>query len=344
MIKVECQSSGQGLADLPQDILLAYRTAVKVNLGCERVTDSSEEGHDDLTLLRSLEAHIALNEDANMLSTQYLLDCLLVVALIEEHVKEADTDGDILKRHWSSLTGPKGLHSILLHAYQIRANGIAAMRQTVDDAGTRSKEKPVIENTIHWRAGIGLYLHLSMLNHDCNPNCVLTYSDCDEIGLRTVRGIGEGEELCISYGPAKGRMQMPERRHKLWDQYHFECKCSTCQAEMRESCRSVDLTDLEKKYEIAVRYIEEAGETKAGIGLARDVLEELAIRNAPLTLLAGKVYDLLSRVYYAQSMYLESLQALTRSLKVVRHVYGKHAKRDRAARAILCAYYQSSKC
>ncbi|KNC82544.1 hypothetical protein SARC_05171 [Sphaeroforma arctica JP610] len=82
----------------------------------------------------------------------------------------------------------------------------------------------------------GLYLHLSIVNHSCNPNCVKTsglqlpednasawgYSE-----IRAARDIRKGEELVISYLQPQ-EQSTPRRQKQLRHAFHFECVCDWC--------------------------------------------------------------------------------------------------------------------
>ncbi|XP_030853823.1 histone-lysine N-methyltransferase SMYD3-like [Strongylocentrotus purpuratus] len=71
----------------------------------------------------------------------------------------------------------------------------------------------------------GIYLRASMLNHSCDPNCVVVF-DGRKLQLRAIKDVREGEECTISYvdvsEPAK------ERQAELKERYHFTCKCVKC--------------------------------------------------------------------------------------------------------------------
>ncbi|XP_056112125.1 histone-lysine N-methyltransferase SMYD3 [Rhinichthys klamathensis goyatoka] len=79
--------------------------------------------------------------------------------------------------------------------------------------------------------GVGLYPSMSLLNHDCHPNCVMIFEG-KRLTLRAVKVIGPCEELTISYtdvlAPSK------ERRSRLQEQYHFLCQCARCTAEDKD--------------------------------------------------------------------------------------------------------------
>ncbi|KAJ7425210.1 SET and MYND domain containing 3 [Willisornis vidua] len=74
--------------------------------------------------------------------------------------------------------------------------------------------------------GVGLYPSMSLLNHSCDPNCVIVFEGY-QLLLRSVREIQIGEELTISY--IESLMPTSERQKQLLRQYCFECDCLLCQ-------------------------------------------------------------------------------------------------------------------
>ncbi|KAM7406302.1 hypothetical protein PAMP_000688 [Pampus punctatissimus] len=73
--------------------------------------------------------------------------------------------------------------------------------------------------------GVGLYPSLSLLNHDCRPNCVMVFEGT-KLQLRAVRDINPEEELTISYVETLSLTE--DRQRQLEDQYHFTCHCQRC--------------------------------------------------------------------------------------------------------------------
>uniref|UniRef100_A0A6F9DU65 [histone H3]-lysine(4) N-trimethyltransferase n=1 Tax=Phallusia mammillata TaxID=59560 RepID=A0A6F9DU65_9ASCI len=73
--------------------------------------------------------------------------------------------------------------------------------------------------------GVGIYPMMSLLNHDCNPNCVATNNGVN-LELRALRPIEKDEELCISYVDSMETRE--DRREKLSSQYYFDCECNLC--------------------------------------------------------------------------------------------------------------------
>ncbi|XP_077375999.1 histone-lysine N-methyltransferase SMYD3 isoform X1 [Festucalex cinctus] len=76
--------------------------------------------------------------------------------------------------------------------------------------------------------GVGLYPSLSLLNHDCRPNCVTVFEGT-KLHLRAVRDIKPAEELTISYIETLSLTE--ERQKQLEEQYHFTCRCQKCDSQ-----------------------------------------------------------------------------------------------------------------
>ncbi|KAM4744920.1 histone-lysine N-methyltransferase SMYD3 isoform 2-T2 [Anableps anableps] len=79
--------------------------------------------------------------------------------------------------------------------------------------------------------GVGLYLSLSLLNHDCQPNCVMVFEG-KRLQLRAVRDISPKEEITISYIETLSLIE--ERQRQLEEQYHFICHCQRCNSRKEE--------------------------------------------------------------------------------------------------------------
>ncbi|KFV42546.1 Histone-lysine N-methyltransferase SMYD3, partial [Tyto alba] len=79
--------------------------------------------------------------------------------------------------------------------------------------------------------GVGLYPSMSLLNHSCDPNCVIVFEGY-QLLLRSVREIQIGEELTISY--IESLMPTSERQKRLMRQYCFECDCLLCQNQEKD--------------------------------------------------------------------------------------------------------------
>ncbi|XP_063050633.1 histone-lysine N-methyltransferase SMYD3 [Engraulis encrasicolus] len=80
--------------------------------------------------------------------------------------------------------------------------------------------------------GVGLYPSMSLLNHDCQPNCVMLFEGTT-LHLRAVRDIKTHQEVTISY--AECVSPTAERRGQLEQQYHFTCQCRCCSNSHRDA-------------------------------------------------------------------------------------------------------------
>ncbi|XP_047435772.1 histone-lysine N-methyltransferase SMYD3 [Mugil cephalus] len=80
--------------------------------------------------------------------------------------------------------------------------------------------------------GVGLYPSLSLLNHDCRPNCVMVFEGT-KLQLRAVQDISPEEEITISYIETLSLTE--DRRRQLEDQYHFTCHCQRCDSLDKEA-------------------------------------------------------------------------------------------------------------
>lgn len=74
---------------------------------------------------------------------------------------------------------------------------------------------------------IGLYLHpyAALINHSCAYNAVAGF-DGDELFVRAVRPIRQGDQIFISYVDTTNPTQL--RRQELRERYFFDCACSKC--------------------------------------------------------------------------------------------------------------------
>jgi hypothetical protein len=84
--------------------------------------------------------------------------------------------------------------------------------------------------------GLGVFPIASNINHSCQPNALQTYRygvhEVPRLRLTTCTSIRPREEICISYIDS----QVPRHlRHKKLIPYGFECTCSHCMDEERET-------------------------------------------------------------------------------------------------------------
>lgn len=74
--------------------------------------------------------------------------------------------------------------------------------------------------------GYALYQRASMVNHHCEPNCLVIF-DGPILEVRTLQDLKEGDELLITY--IELLVTTETRRAMLMDQFRFHCMCSKCE-------------------------------------------------------------------------------------------------------------------
>lgn len=87
-----------------------------------------------------------------------------------------------------------------------------------------------IQNAMQTVIGHGVFPIGAILNHACDPNCILTYSGNMQV-IRTISSVKEGEELFHSYTDVCQPTIV--RKEHLQMTYGFECLCSRCRGEGR---------------------------------------------------------------------------------------------------------------
>ncbi|CAH1790753.1 unnamed protein product [Owenia fusiformis] len=75
--------------------------------------------------------------------------------------------------------------------------------------------------------GAGIYSHLSLLNHSCDPAVNRNYYG-DVCVVRAIRNVPKGEEISDNYGAVYAVHNKAERHEKLQPQYFFSCECEAC--------------------------------------------------------------------------------------------------------------------
>ena len=78
--------------------------------------------------------------------------------------------------------------------------------------------------------GEGLYPSGARFNHDCDPNCRISFDATGCLCVHARRRIAKGEELCITY--TNSALPVAVRREALRKAYLFSCTCAKCKAEM----------------------------------------------------------------------------------------------------------------
>ncbi|OWZ15687.1 Histone-lysine N-methyltransferase, partial [Phytophthora megakarya] len=79
--------------------------------------------------------------------------------------------------------------------------------------------------------GIGLFPEGALFNHDCDPNCVVSFKG-REMLVHVVKDVRKDEELTVSY--VELLQSTKKRRSELKGSYFFDCECTRCQASVEK--------------------------------------------------------------------------------------------------------------
>lgn len=85
---------------------------------------------------------------------------------------------------------------------------------------------PIFESV---NVGIGIFISLSLINHDCQPNLSISGFDDQRVLIKTNRKVGKQEWLAFSYGAHYAYQKVTKRKTLLWETYFFDCRCVACQ-------------------------------------------------------------------------------------------------------------------
>lgn len=97
-----------------------------------------------------------------------------------------------------------------------------------------------ILNDLHETIGQGVYPHAALLNHSCDPNCLLRFNATGQLSIVAMRPIAKGEELTHSYVDLVSRT----RRQDLQQLHGFSCHCRRCSGLVQVSLPRESPTDL----------------------------------------------------------------------------------------------------
>ncbi len=90
-----------------------------------------------------------------------------------------------------------------------------------------------IQNSLQTVIASGVFPIGAILNHTCDPNCILTYEVSTKSGhsvrqvIRTIKTVSKGEELFHSYTDVC--QPTPIRQSRLHETYAIHCNCIRCQ-------------------------------------------------------------------------------------------------------------------
>jgi hypothetical protein len=102
-------------------------------------------------------------------------------------------------------------------------------------------------------SGSGLWIHESLFNHSCAPNCTWVQIG-DHMFIRSARPIAAGEELCVTYLSKLDTYQARVGKFARWAD-GFKCQCEWCYS-MRTMPELFRITnEVEEAYEEASRRV-----------------------------------------------------------------------------------------
>ncbi|CAE8721568.1 unnamed protein product, partial [Polarella glacialis] len=84
--------------------------------------------------------------------------------------------------------------------------------------------------------GLLLFSWACLCSHSCDPSCAWSLNEDRSIVIRARRALQAGEEITISYtGGDFWSRGLAARRRLLWRGWHFQCRCSRCNAEVQRA-------------------------------------------------------------------------------------------------------------
>ncbi|KAI8372036.1 hypothetical protein EDC96DRAFT_439369 [Choanephora cucurbitarum] len=121
---------------------------------------------------------------------------------------------------------PSHVDTLVTILCQIRCNTFA-----VKQARNKQVDADLVVAREHVVLGRAIYLMASKLNHDCDPNAIVSFGDTSPCQMQvrcSKKQIAPKQEITISYGPLASIHSQEDRQKKLEQTYFFKCNCSSC--------------------------------------------------------------------------------------------------------------------
>ncbi|KAE8991519.1 hypothetical protein PR003_g21900 [Phytophthora rubi] len=179
-------------------VLLVSRLSARLFLGSQV---DQEEKNDVLKLRDHLAEHTELKRRQFSDMTQLVL---LLLSRYKAEKKEEIAGFDELQRDLET--------EILKLFGRVNCNAFSLANDVTNEA-----------------VGIGLFPDGALFNHDCDPNCVVSFKG-RQMQVHVVRDVEVDEELTVSY--VELLQSTKARRTELKESYFFDCGCKRCQASM----------------------------------------------------------------------------------------------------------------
>nr|CAH7752679.1 unnamed protein product [Callosobruchus chinensis] len=92
---------------------------------------------------------------------------------------------------------------------------------------TRCSKKQQFKTSKVSYIGVGVYITVSLFNHDCYP-AVTRYFVGKNIIIKTSRPLSPNDMVAENYGPIFSRKPLQLRQRSLSSRYWFKCECNAC--------------------------------------------------------------------------------------------------------------------
>ncbi|KAI8365772.1 hypothetical protein BD560DRAFT_401665 [Blakeslea trispora] len=223
---------------------------------------------------------------------------------------------------------------------QIRCNTFA-----VKQARNKQVGADLVVEREHIILGRAVYLMASKLNHDCDPNSIVSFGNGDinlcQMQVRcSKKQIDPKQEITISYGPLASVHSQDERQKKLKQDYFFDCRCSSCEDKNQHNpdaiykCQFCKTGKMYRQQFKCPECQQEAHwpyfiKTESEIEMYMqqyNFLKVLELQSAlyhPHTIVIGETMDRLAQLYCMQGDMKTASVYSRKSLDIVQHVHGK---------------------
>ncbi|KAF2140619.1 uncharacterized protein K452DRAFT_49096 [Aplosporella prunicola CBS 121167] len=210
-------------------------------------------------------------------------------------------------------------HDIPVNLYDESVAPWKAMAWTAGEASLESRWLTNAHN-LGPEGGSCLFGIIPKINHDCMPNCVLSWDAETQQGVVfAVKDIQVGEELVLSY--VDTFHMKDERRSYLRRHFGFHCSCSTCCSNVGDENRK----HLGNLY----RDIEEQDYKESGKEKRNELIQKLTMivklmeEEHLVDVRLAEVQNMLSLEFEKQDMLEEAVSALWKAAEVYKMCLGE---------------------
>lgn len=122
------------------------------------------------------------------------------------------------------LTIERHIRQIQVNALMITETDIKP-KSKINSEQSELEQFPIFESV---NIGIGIFINLSLINHDCKPNLSISGFNNQSVLIKTNQNVNKQEWLCFSYGAHFNYQSVEKRKKLLWETYFFDCRCNAC--------------------------------------------------------------------------------------------------------------------